>query len=101
MAIALGPLALVGLGAHVNNEKKEVWDCWKPILHDDSIEPSSGKLIKEILEDSRIKKITLLINEEKIPEIRLHNIWDEEFKIIFGLLPEKLGQIAAHAIKVL
>jgi hypothetical protein len=33
------------------------FDCWKPILHDISDEPSNGKYLKDVASDSRIKKV--------------------------------------------
>ena len=99
MALALGSLALVGLGTNLSNDNQLTWDCWKPILHEESLEPSHGKLIREIIEDSRIKKITIIKNEP-FPEIILLNVWEEEFKINFGFLRNSSNQLAAHATRL-
>jgi hypothetical protein len=37
--------------------EKMTFDCWKQILHDESPEPSQGKYLKDILSDSRLKKV--------------------------------------------
>ncbi|CAF1123154.1 unnamed protein product [Adineta steineri] len=76
------------------------FDCWKPILHDDSVEPSNGKLLRDIVVDSRIQKVTIQNNSDgSISQFVLENIWNESFNIeFFYLMPMK--QLVAHADKI-
>jgi hypothetical protein len=86
------------------------WDCWKPVLHDTSLAPSSGMLLKEVeihytillrtknilfqvFADSRLKTVTQTDNKFVI-----QNIWEEEFDITFLDIPGH--GIAAHATKL-
>jgi hypothetical protein len=89
------------LGAEVNNESLNItWDCWKPLLHDESTTPSRGMLLKEVIQDSRIKSVQLKETEGTgYPNLILSNIWDENFLIEFVTLPSN-HQLAAHALKL-
>jgi hypothetical protein len=75
-------------------------NCWKPILHDYSLEPSNGKLLKDIVLDKRIEAIIIESDYKGIySKLILKNIWDESFDIsFFNLMPE--NQIVAHAHKI-
>lgn len=76
------------------------FDCWKPIVHDESTTPSKGILLKDIVIDPRIKKVTTIESEnsDEFPEIYLENIWNEKYRINYVMLPS--NELAAHAIKV-
>jgi len=52
--VALGPVAL-GAECSPDVQYKYTWDCWKPVLHDISTEPSTGILLKDVVLDPRIK----------------------------------------------
>ena len=103
-------MALVAVGTSVSESENEnhlvTWDCWKPILHDQSTEPSlNGKLFKELIEDNRVKQVTIDYNNydynDLVPKIILCNVWDEQFKIDFVLLPpDSNNRIAAHATRI-
>uniref|UniRef100_A0A914WZ56 Uncharacterized protein n=1 Tax=Plectus sambesii TaxID=2011161 RepID=A0A914WZ56_9BILA len=75
------------------------YDCWKPVLHDESTEPSKGRLLREVASDPRIRHVTAVLGaKSEFPCLVLHNIWDEKFLIDFLYLPS--GQLAAHAVNV-
>jgi hypothetical protein len=76
------------------------FDCWKPILHDDSSEPSNGKTLQEIAMDPRIKQVTTTFydNNLDLPYLVLENIWNEPFRIEYVYSP--CGQLATHAVKI-
>jgi hypothetical protein len=95
-----GPVGWVVLGA-VETQSPTVYtfDCWKQILHDDSCEPSTGKILKEIIMDPRIKQVTTTNNHDsELPHLIIQNIWDEQFLIEYVHLPS--NQLAAHAVKM-
>ena len=91
-----GPLGLVVLGASPTPANQSdvtyTFDCWKPVLHENSQSPSNGKLLRDVILDPRIKR--LVVNRQS-SEIVLENIWDEQFLIEFMFLAT--GQRAAHA----
>ena len=70
------------------------FDCWKPLLHDESKEPSTGKLLKEILTDPRIKGIWC----SEAGEIILENVWQQKFGLEYVQMPS--GEMSAHARKL-
>jgi len=73
------------------------FDCWKPVVRDASPDPSNGRLLREIVEDPRVKQvITSATDDSSFPEIILENIWNEKFRIEYVLLPS--DQWAAHAV---
>ena len=96
-----GPVGWAVLG--VTEEQTSAlytFDCWKPVLHDESTEPSNGKILREVAADPRIKEITIALNNSNIdlPHLILKNIWDEEFRIDYVYLPS-IG-LAAHADRI-
>lgn len=103
--IASGPVGWLLLGAEPHSSTQyhpvsdATFDCWKPVLRDDSTQLSSGKLLKEMMTDERIKEIIIgeCRNEFNLPELSLINIWDERFDINYLVLPSN-NQLVAHAI---
>ena len=91
------------VGAIENGEEYSTvtWDCWKPVLHDESVEPSNGILLKDIVLDSRIKDVIIADNQNDsmFPLISLKNKWNEEFRIDYVLLP-KSKKLALHAVRL-
>jgi hypothetical protein len=75
------------------------FDCWKPVLHEETTEPSQGRLLKDVAADRRIKDVLVCKDGGPhggvLPRIFLKNIWNENFRVDYVVLsPEKL---AAHA----
>jgi len=99
-AIASGPIGWLVLGAtHDNASAKCTFDCWKPLLHEESVIPSTGKFLRDVVVDARIKEVISTANANSpLPEITLRNIWDEFFRIEYVMLPSK--QLAAHAVRL-
>jgi hypothetical protein len=103
--LALDPLGWLILGAEQDAATHHIgatFDCWKPVLRDESTEPSSGKLLKDIFKDQRVKRIVVheSRNNWNLPQLRLINIWDEQFDIDYlVLLPS--NRLVAHAVRVI
>ena len=87
---------MVGLESHENDNV--TWDCWKQIVHDKSEMQSSGKSLKSIIEDQRVKQVKLINDLDHDFILILKNIWNEEFRIDFFILPNK--KVAAHVNKL-
>ena len=90
--MALGPVGWCVLGAEApeGHDQLFTYDCWKPVLHDTSPEPSNGKLLKDVLSDPRIENIF------ELPELVVENVWHEKFQIQFLTFPNNIQ--AAHAV---
>ena len=84
----------------MNQEKSSglyTFDCWKPILHDDSIEPSKGMFLRDVVSDPRIKKVTVQSDSDgNLSQFVLENIWNESFHVEFFYL-SPAEEIVAHA----
>jgi len=111
---ALGPIGWLLLGASASEDSSEAealedaseaeeptpsaytFDCWKPVVHDTTPEPSSGRFLGEIAMDPRVKQVIKNDDDSAYPEIILENIWDEKFRIEYVVLPN--NQTAAHAV---
>ena len=73
------------------------FDCWKPVLHDESEEPSKGKLLREVVAHPNIKQVIMESHDDgQLKELLIENVWDEKFRIDFVILPSQ--QLAAHAV---
>jgi hypothetical protein len=95
------------IGAKVSaDETGLTWDCWKSILHDKSIEPSNDMLLKNLVEDSRVKEVKIRKTDASDAaavdelELILSNVWDEEFKIEFLVLPLLDNKLVCHASRI-
>ncbi|KAK0047193.1 protein FAM71B [Biomphalaria pfeifferi] len=98
--VAAGPVGWLVLGTekHIIH-KMYTFDCWKPVVHEMSTEPSKGKLLRDVVGDPRVKQTIVKSNEDgQLPEIILQNIWDELFRIDFVMLSSQ--QLAAHAVRM-
>ncbi len=95
-----GPVGCLVLGATGDQQLGDAtFDCWKPVLHDDSLEPSNGMILRDIADDPRVKEVTAVTNAEPgLPQLILRNIWDEKFRIEYVYLHS--SQLAAHAIRI-
>jgi hypothetical protein len=95
--LSSGPVGWLVLGAENHSGCGITFDCWKPLLHDETSEPSQGRLMKDVIADPRIKEVRAWDNGqgEALPTIFLKNVWNEDFCIEYVLLsPDNL---AAHA----
>jgi hypothetical protein len=100
--IFAGPVGWLVLGAtHDQASETSTFDCWKPVLHQKCSEPSNGKLngklLRDVVTDDRIKHLNVN-DSSSLPEIIVHNIWDDQFLIQYLTFPTK--QMALHALRL-
>jgi len=98
---AITALSALVVGAAPSISKTSVvytYDCWKPVVHDDTPDPSNGRLLGELAANPRIKNVHTSANNESslLPEIILENIWNERFLIQYVKLLS--GEMVAHAM---
>lgn len=95
-----GPVGWIVLGAEfndANNEQSLTFDCWKPVLRDNTTQPSKGMLLRDVLSDPRIKNVDVSRSiSTAYPQIQLENVWGDSFEIVYVRLP--WNEIAAHAV---
>jgi len=104
--ILSGPVGWCILGTEKNPSNGETqsfgvytYDCWKIVLHDDSPDPSSGMLLRDVICDPRVKQVTVTDNTDSdLPRLVLDNIWNEKFLIEYLYLNNT--KLAAHAVKI-
>lgn len=96
-----GGTGLLVLGASFNsNEDGATFDCWKPVIHDKSKEPSRGMLLKDIYSHPNVLKVTATEGyRPDLPKIVIENIWNEVFEIEY-LLVHATGNIICHALHI-
>ena len=97
-ALIASSLGLAVLGA-AQDENLYTFDCWKQIVHDNSTEPSNGRLVNDIIADPNVKQVKILKDSDSLEKLIVENIWNEEFLLEFFNLPTN-GQLVAHAIKI-
>lgn len=87
-----GPLFLAaGLVGAEGSEENITWDCWKPVVRDNSTQLSGGMELSKLLRDDRIKKY-----EVHDDSVYVLNAWDELFQLWPVLLPRQ-NLFAWHA----
>lgn len=98
-AVVAGPVGWLVLGtSEIQLSSAFTYDCWKPIIHDQSPEPSMGKTLKEVAMDERVKSVIQVDNNTHLPHFIFENIWDEKFFIDY--IQVGPNQICAHATKI-
>lgn len=76
------------------------YDCWKPVVHDKSREPSKGKFLNEIISHPNISRTTVTTGDHPdLPNIVIENIWGEVFEIEYLLLHTTMN-IVCHATQI-
>ena len=100
VAALSGPIGWLVLGTEESRTHSTyTYDCWKPLLHDESSNLSHGKLLKDVAADSRIKQMTVMPTDDPMyPQIIFTNIWHEQYRIDYVHLPG--DQLAAHAVHI-
>ncbi|XP_053380743.1 uncharacterized protein LOC128548960 [Mercenaria mercenaria] len=96
--VGTGGWGLLAVGTSVNSEDGETtYDCWKPVVHDKSTEPSSGMLLKDMICHPNVTNVTMTTGIcTELPSIVIENIWNETFEIQYLVL-HNTGKIACHA----
>jgi hypothetical protein len=102
----MGPIGWTILGTmeDANASSGFTFDCWKPVVHDETTEPSQGRFLRDIIEDSRMKNVVVVdynnvdVGQGLLPLIVLENVWNEKFRVDFVMLPSNV--LAAHAVLI-
>ncbi len=89
--------------ANPSSERNYTFDCWKQVVHDESITPSNGMLIRDVMLHPSIKAIHIVAGPPTAcasvyPELLIENVWDEKFQIQYVTLEN--GFLAAHALRM-
>ena len=100
-AAATNPIGWFVLGASESVHSEQYsWDCWKPILHDQSQRASKGRLLRDVFCDERVRTvISYGLNQDDPEQCRfiVENVWDETFEINAVVLSN--DKVAFHATK--
>ena len=71
------------------------------MVHDTSVEPSSGMLIKDIVCHPNIANVTIESGDDcSLPHIVLENVWNENFELDFYMIRDS-GRLVAHAKQIM
>ncbi|CAG2227439.1 TRAF2 [Mytilus edulis] len=83
-----GGIGFLVLGTSTKQEDEHItYDCWKPVVHDVSEEPSNGMYLKDLFSHQNIQKVTMATDcSTSLPNIVIENIWKEEFQIEYMML---------------
>jgi hypothetical protein len=99
--ISSGPVGWIVLGTSAkSNGNGTTFDCWKPVLHDVSEQPSNGMLLKDLCAHPNIARVSCEVRSgSDLPDIVIENIWNEKFGIEY-LMVHETEQIFGHAKKL-
>ena len=102
IVVGTGGWGLLAIGTSVKPEGDQTtYDCWKPVVHDKSEDPSDGILMKDLVSHPHVAKVTITEGIcTDLPHIILENVWKEMFEIEYLLLHDT-GKIVCHAKPVL
>jgi hypothetical protein len=87
VATAAGPIGWLTLGAGPANS----WDCWKPVVLDTSTAPSSGRLLRDVLQHPNVRGVDM---DGPGGSMVVTNVLNNRFNIVPVALPDG---IALHA----
>ena len=98
LGICSGPVGWLVLGAETDSDGHGItFDCWKPVLHDTSMEPSSGMLLKDVMDHPNVANVSVSPGTVTgLPNIVLENIWEEKFEIQYFVIREN-NRLVCHA----
>lgn len=96
--ISAGPIGWLCVGTKEGSGGSRVtYDCWKPVLHDNSEELSSGMLLRDLLSHPNIAHVTVTPEAyTDLPHIVLENIWKEKFEIQYLIICAN-NELVCHA----
>ena len=90
LAVGSGPVGWLVLGAETGSERFGItYYCWKPVLHDTSLEPSTGMLLKD---NVSVSPGTV----DGLPNIVFENIWKEKFEVQYFVILES-NMLVCHS----
>ncbi len=87
-------VAMTVIGAEISMTSIS-WDCWKPVVHDESEEASVGMTLEELSKHYNVEKI--FINEQG--QMIVINKFGESFELVPVQLPDR--GLALHAQLIL
>ena len=98
LGIGSGPVGWIVLGAETGSDGSGItYDCWKPVLHDTSVEPSTGMLLKDVMDHPNIANVSVSPGVvDGLPNIVLENIWKEKFEVQYFVIRES-NRLVCHA----
>lgn len=77
-------------------DTKWSFDCWKPVVHDESTAPSSGMPLSALLADPRVRSHTV-----RAHDIIVHNQWGETYSLAVAPLPKSSRwELGLHATRI-
>jgi hypothetical protein len=88
----------LSLGAAVAEEVLYTYDCWKPILRETDPTPSKGRLLVDVIQDPRVRRVEVYNHEPETFSMEIENVWGERFHVGPVFMPD--GSIFGHAVRV-
>jgi hypothetical protein len=100
IATAVNKTSTMPLGAAAVAEGEELYsyDCWKPIVRETDPTPSKGRLLMDVIQDARVKRVEVMDGEPETFSMEIENIWGERFHVGPVRLPD--GSIIGHAVRI-
>jgi hypothetical protein len=98
-AVASGPWGWIVLGADTD---KYTYDCWKPVVRDESVEPSAGMTLRALCAHPNVRSVTAT-GADAPPSpfsFTVTNIKDETFGLSFVGLSGVMHTVALHATRI-
>ncbi|XP_045191420.2 uncharacterized protein LOC123548313 [Mercenaria mercenaria] len=93
--VASNPIGLLAVGTSHTEEKDRItYDCWKPVLHDTSLESSNGMILKDLVCHPNIANVTVTPSV-CLPQIVIENVWNEKFEIEYVV--QDSDKLSCHA----
>ncbi|CAG2190091.1 unnamed protein product [Mytilus edulis] len=96
--ITSSPIGLLTVGT--STEGTDIThDCWKQIVHDSSLEPSNGILLKDLVSHCKVSNVTVT-SCGLLPHVVIQNIWNEKFELEYVVLQDSM-ELFCHVTAIL
>lgn len=101
VSVVSGPPILGASAPKMPTKRSYTFDCWKQIVHDESKEPSKGRLLCEIISSPLVTNVACCCcSESNQLKMLIQNVWGEKFLVKFFYIDSHASQLFAHATKL-
>ena len=94
--LAANPWSLLTVGTTIKGDENDItFDCWKPVVRDNSDEASHGMSLSDMMTHPNVHDVVVTPGA-LLPNIVIENIWNEKFQLDYVVLRDS-EKLYCHA----